>query len=107
MESNFTSQFFAGNRARLRELFTGRAPIVVAANGLLQRGGDSGYAFSQDANFWYLTGIDEPDILLVMDRDKEYLIVPERSASREMFDGILANDNLKSLSGIKIDTQKS
>lgn len=101
MESNFTSQFFAGNRARLRELFTGRAPIVVAANGLLQRGGDSGYAFSQDANFWYLTGIDEPDILLVMDRDKEYLIVPERSASREMFDGILANDNLKSLSGIK------
>ena len=87
MEMRFTSEFFAGNRQRLRELFTGTAPIVVTANGLLQRGGDSTYAFAQDANFWYLTGIDEPDILLVMDRDKEYLIVPARSTSREAFDG--------------------
>lgn len=100
MESNFTSQFFAGNRARLRELFTGKAPIVVTANGLLQRGGDSTYYFAQDANFWYLTGIDEPDIILVMDRGKEYLIVPKRSASREAFDGAVAYDSLKLRSGI-------
>lgn len=100
MESNFTSQFFAGNRARLRELFTGRAPIVVTSNGLLQRGGDSAYPFAQDANFWYLTGIDDPDIVLVMDRGKEYLIVPNRSASREAFDGAIAIDALKTVSGI-------
>lgn len=100
MESNFTSQFFAGNRARLRELFTGKAPIVVTANGLLQRGGDSAYPFAQDANFWYLTGIDEPDIILVMDRGKEYLIVPKRSASREAFDGVITHDLLKTRSGI-------
>lgn len=100
MESNFTSQFFAGNRARLRELFTGKAPIVVTSNGLLQRGGDSAYPFAQDANFWYLTGIDDPDILLVMDRGKEYLIVPNRSISREAFDGAIAYDALKTISGI-------
>jgi len=82
MKSHFTSEFFAGNRQRLRELFTGTAPIVVTASGILQRSGDSTFPFAQDANFWYLTGIDEPDILLVMDRDKEYLIVPGRSASR-------------------------
>lgn len=101
MESNFTSQFFSGNRERLRELFTGKAPIIVSANGLLQRGGDSGYAFNQDANFWYLTGIDEPDILLVMDRDKDYLIVPTRDASREAFDGAIGVEALKRRSGIK------
>lgn len=101
MESNFTSQFFAGNRERLRELFTGKAPIVVSANGLLQRGGDSGYAFNQDANFWYLTGIDEPDILLVMDRDKDYLIVPTRDANREAFDGAIGVETLRRRSGIK------
>ncbi len=101
MESRFTSQFFAGNRQRLRELFTGKAPIVVTANGLLQRGGDSPYAFEQDAHFWYLTGIDEPDILLVIDRDKEYLIVPARSNSREAFDGAVSNDALSQRSGIQ------
>lgn len=101
MESLFSSEFFAGNRRRLRELFTGTAPIVVTANGLLQRSADSTYAYAQDANFWYLTGIDEPDIVLVMDRDKEYLIVPARSASREAFDGAVAAEPLIRRSGIR------
>ena len=101
MESKFNSEFFAGNRQRLRELFTGTAPIVVAANGLLQRGADSTYGFAQDANFWYLTGIDEPDLLLVMDRDREYLIVPTRSASREAFDGMVNDEALRQRSGIQ------
>ncbi|MEK7594484.1 MAG: aminopeptidase P family protein [Patescibacteria group bacterium] len=101
MESRFNSDFFVGNRQRLRELFTGTAPIVVAANGLLQRGADSSYGFTQDANFWYLTGIDEPDLVLVIDRDKEYLIVPERSVSRQAFDGVLDEEKMRLRSGIK------
>jgi len=101
MNSRFTSEFFATNRQRLRELFTGTAPIVVTANGLLQRGGDNVYAFSQDASFWYLTGVSEPDITLVMDRDNEYLIVPERSASRQAFDGNLQTDELSLRSGVQ------
>jgi len=100
-ESRFTSDFFAGNRRRLRELFTGKAPIVITANGLLQRGGDSSYKFAQDANFWYLTGIDEPDIVLVIDREKEYLIVPERTESRIAFDGAIAEDELSRRSGVR------
>ncbi|HTB49222.1 MAG TPA: aminopeptidase P N-terminal domain-containing protein [Verrucomicrobiae bacterium] len=101
MESRFTSEFFTGNRQRLRELFTGTAPIVVTANGLLQRGADSAFGFAQDANFWYLTGIDEPDIVLVMDRDKEYLIVPGRNAIRQAFDGVVATEPLIQRSGIQ------
>lgn len=101
MESLFTSEFYAGNRQRLRELFTGTAPIVVSANGILQRGADNTFAFAQDANFWYLTGINEPDLVLVIDRDKEYLIVPERSASREAFDGAVEAGPLTKVSGIK------
>jgi Xaa-Pro aminopeptidase len=101
MQVRLTSEFFAGNRKRLRDLFTGTAPIVVTANGLMQRGADNVYAFSQDASFWYLTGLSEPDIILVMDRDKEYLIVPKRSASREAFDGIIKAEDLSRLSGIQ------
>jgi len=102
MDSFFTSDFFTDNRAKLRQLFTGTAPIVITANGLLQRGGDSAFNFAQDANFWYLTGLDKPDLILVMDRDKEYLIVPARSASRETFDGAVATDELAKRSGIKL-----
>src|SRR4051812_20782662 len=101
MKSHFSSGFFAGNRRTLRKLFTGTAPIVVTANGLLQRGADSTYGFSQDANFWYLTGINEPDIILVMERDEEYLIVPERPSVRQTFDGAVDYGDLKKRSGIK------
>lgn len=101
MESHFDSDFFSGNRQKLRELFTGKAPIVVSANGLLQRGADSTFGFAQDASFWYLTGIDEPDITLVIDRDKEYLIVAPRSASREAFDGAVDTKELRQRSGIE------
>jgi len=100
MSAQFSSEFFAGNRARLKQLFAGTAPIVLAANGLLQRGGDSTYAFAQDASFWYLTGCEEPDVVLVMDKTKEYLIVPARDASRVAFDGAVDDDELRRVSGI-------
>jgi Xaa-Pro aminopeptidase len=96
----FGSEFFAGNRERLRQLFTGTAPIVVTANGLLQQATSEPYRFRQDGNFWYLTGIDEPDIILVMDKGREYLIVPGREASREAFDGALNFEELAARSGV-------
>lgn len=87
MKSELSREFFAGNRRRLRELFTGTAPIVITANGKLQRSGDSTFPFQQDANFWYLTGLNEPDMILVIDKDKEYLIAPKLSEYQEVFDG--------------------
>lgn len=100
MREIFSSEFFAGNRRKLRQLFAGTAPIVLAGNGLLQRGGDGTYQFSQDASFWYLTGVDQPDVTLVMDRDKEYLIVPARSSVRQTFDGSVDVADLQKRSGI-------
>ncbi len=100
MQPTFTSDFFAGNRARLRQLFAGTAPIVITANGLLQRNGDTTYMYRQDSSFWYLTGVNEPDILLVMDKDKEYLIVKGRDMIREAFDGHIDTEMLIRTSGI-------
>ena len=101
MESNFSSEFFIGNRQRLRKLFVGSAPIVITASGLLQKSADSTYPFHQDSSFWYLTGISEPDIVLVIDRDREYLIVPPREHSREIFDGAIDETDLTAISGVE------
>lgn len=100
MPSHFSQAFFIANRQRLRDLANTTAPIVVTANGLLQRGADGTYAFAQDANFWYLTGVDEPDIILVMTADEEYFIVPGRDDSRVAFDGTIDDESLKNRSGI-------
>ena len=96
----FDRDFFVGNRERLRQLFTGTAPIIITANGLLQRASDETFPFHQDRSFWYLTGIDAPDITLVMDKGKEYLIVPDRESIREAFDGALDLGQFTRISGI-------
>lgn len=97
----FRADFFSGNRSRLRELFTGTAPIVIAGNGRMQRSGDASFPFHQDANFWYLTGIDEPDAVLVMDKNKEYIIVSEKDDGQAAFDGVVSFDELSRISGIE------
>lgn len=108
MNQTFTAKFFAGNRARLRELFTGTAPIVLTANGLLQKSADSTFPFAQDASFWYLTGIEDPSVVLVLDKDKEYLIVPELSDYQHTFDGSIDAHEISSISGIAmvLDTKE-
>ncbi len=100
MNPEFTSEFFAGNREKLRQLFTGTAPIVITANGQMQRNGDNTYPFRQDSSFWYLTGVNYPDVTLVIDKDKEYFIVPERDYFREAFDGAITADEVQQLSGV-------
>ncbi|HSW66131.1 MAG TPA: aminopeptidase P N-terminal domain-containing protein [Bacillota bacterium] len=101
MSEDFGSDFFAGNRERLRQLFTGTAPIVLTGSGLLQRAGDEPFPFKQDGSFWYLTGVDDPDVILVMDKGREYLIVPTREAVIEAFDGAIDVPAIQRRSGIR------
>lgn len=95
------AEFFKKNREHLLELFNGTVPIVLTANGPLQRSMDSTFPFAQDGNFWYLTGIAEPNVVLVMDMGHEYLIVPQLSSVREAFDGAIDTEALKKMSGIE------
>lgn len=100
MKPRFTADFFRGNRARLKALCPDITPMIVTANGLLQRNSDSTFPFRQDSNFWYLTGIDDPDVILVIDDSKEYLIVPEQSDYQHAFDGTIEYKALSKCSGI-------
>jgi Xaa-Pro aminopeptidase len=102
MTSHFTDDFFTANRKSLRRVIDPSVPLVMAANGLLQRGGDTSYPFCQDASFWYLTGCDEPDLVLVCNQDESYLIVPKREASRMAFDGSVDSDKLSKISRISL-----
>ncbi|MCA9331700.1 aminopeptidase P N-terminal domain-containing protein [Candidatus Saccharibacteria bacterium] len=108
MTIDFDTEFFIQNRQRLRTLFAGTAPIVLTANGIMQRNSDVAYPFRQDSNFWYLTGIDDPDILLVMDKDKDYLIIPDRDDVMQRFEGEYDIAKLSQKSGIStIVTEKA
>lgn len=94
------AEFFSANRARLRALFGGTAPIVVTGNSLVQKSADGTYPFAQDSSFWYLTGLSEPNLVLVLDGSKEYIIAPEEDPVRSLFDGARDREALARRSGV-------
>ncbi len=97
--------FHQGRRDILRQrIATDRGMpklIIITGNSFMQASADQAYRFEQDSNFFYLTGITEPEIILVMDGDDEYLIMPERSKARIAFDGAIDTARMTQVSGIK------
>jgi Xaa-Pro aminopeptidase len=99
MQPFFTSEFFIGNRRRLQN--NSQADIIViTANGQLQRSSDTTFPFRQDSNFWYLTGLEHADFLLVITPDQEFLIQPERDEHRDAWDGAIIKKEVQQTSGI-------
>jgi len=100
MNTFFTADFFANNRAKLRASIDTNTPIVITANGMMQRAADEPFKFVQDSNFWYLTGLNDADLVLVIAKDSTFLIAPVLSAERETFDGAYDLTAISQRSGI-------
>lgn len=96
----FPSSFFIANREQLLKQLPSDTICVIAANGLLQRTNDVTYPFRQDSNFWYLTGLNEPDLVLVLSNERQYIIAPDRAEHHDVFDGAIDNKSLTADSGI-------
>lgn len=91
---------FALNRERLVAKLQGGL-VVVAAYTSMQRGNDIPASFEQEANFWWLTGIDEPDWWLIIDgvRSKSWLVMPAGFLDGEYTGGVTP-DQAKATSGV-------
>ena len=98
---SLSNNFFINNRSRLKELHP-ESLIVVAGNTPMQRSGDSCYPFRQDSNFWYLTGIDDPNLLLIIDTkyDRELIVYKPKPKEILIFEGDYDFDRYKDVSGI-------
>lgn len=80
----------------------GKKLVVIAGNSLMQRSNDMSFPFEQEANFWWLTGIEAPDWTLIIDGDntRSYLIASEVDSVHQLFDGSLDRETAKQISGI-------
>ena len=76
--------------------------LVVPAYSEMQRGNDAAYLFEQEANFWYLTGVEHADWWLIVDstRGKSWLVAPKVDDVHALFDGSLSADEAKRVSGV-------
>ena len=78
--------FFSNNRRALQKRLPDDSLVVMCANGLVQRSGDTTFPFRQESNFYYLTGLAEiSEVVLVMEGSEEFLIFPKRSKTDNIF----------------------
>lgn len=94
-----SSAFFAANRAALMEKCHDGV-LRMTAYSALQGSGDMAAPFRQEANFWYLTGIDEPDWQLIMAGNRSWLVAPVISDIHMIFEGGLQPDEARRMSGV-------
>lgn len=96
------STFFIHNRRQLISALHGGV-VVLSAYAQMQRGNDAAFGFEQEANFWWLTGVESPDWRLIIDgtRGKSWLVAPSISQSHQIFDGSLSPDDAIEISGVE------
>lgn len=70
-----TVEEYAARRHRLWEHMLPDSIAILPAAVAQLRNGDSEYPFSQDSDFYYLTGFDEPDAYLVLIKEEERAIL--------------------------------
>lgn len=77
--------------------------VIISAHIQLQKSRDEVYPFMQETNFLYLTGINEPGWVLVMDlkKGKEWLIQPKREMVHALFYGSFEAERVIARSGVE------
>ena len=82
---------FISRRNQLFELMPDTAIAVVVSADFMIRNGDSEYPFRQNSDFYYLTGMNEPETILILQKNKNdkqsILFCRERNPEREIWDG--------------------
>jgi Xaa-Pro aminopeptidase len=76
-----TAEEYRARRERVREAIGPQALFVLKAPT------ESHGPFRQDSNLYYLTGVEDPRVVLLLDASGEILFLPERSVHRERWEG--------------------
>ena len=93
--------FHAGRRQAFRRQLAMGTVAIIDTNPLLVRSRDTQMPFRPDSYFYYLSGIDQPEAVLVLSRDDEWLFIRETDAHMRLWDGeAYTRDEAATLSGM-------
>lgn len=100
-------QFFVRNRDRLRGLLKPNSIVIVKANDIYPTNADGSMPFKQNADLFYLSGVDQEETVLVLmpdavdPKEREILFVKETSEHIAVWEGEkLTKEQAKKHTGI-------
>ena len=86
-----SANIYAERRKRFLERMGDHAVAVIAAAPVAIRNNDVEHEYRQNSDFFYLTGLDEPESVLILgnvhESDETVLFVRPRNPERELWDG--------------------
>lgn len=112
IEDELTASFFSNNRDRLRDTMPDSAMVVLFSAPLKSKSNDIDFRFSQDPDFYYFTGINAPNAILILFKTpvqiegewvREALYLEEKDQKKEQWTGkMLSAEQAKELSNIQL-----
>lgn len=90
------------NRGKLADILP-ESLIVIPAFSRMQHSNDGAAAFLQESNFLWLTGLREPNWLVVIDtkKHKSFLVAPNKNDYVDIFDGTISYEDVRQKSGVE------
>ncbi|MBC7412748.1 MAG: aminopeptidase P family protein [Bacteroidia bacterium] len=73
LQGQVSLTFHAGRRAAVREMMPANSALIVFASDIKNRANDVDYQFHQDPNFYYLTGLNEPNAVLILFKNTQII----------------------------------
>ena len=102
------ADFFKKNRSKLIERLPPRTMAVICSNYKMPRNGDQYYPYRQNSDFYYLTGIEQEESILLIIPDhpeaifREHLLILQPTPQMEIWEGHkLSREEAGTLSGIE------
>ncbi|MEK4737991.1 MULTISPECIES: aminopeptidase P family protein [Bacillus] len=100
------STFFAQNRERLVNTLPDESITILFAGQAPHMSADAHYKFVPNRNFYYLTGIDEPNVIFMLKKFgnsvEEILFIEKSDPVMEKWDGkTVSKEDAEQISGIK------
>lgn len=81
---------YKARRAEVAKRMEDNSILMLASSKLVSRNNDTTFPFRQDSNFFYLTGFQEPDsILMVYSDGRSILFCREKNPDLEKWDGFM------------------
>src|SRR6188508_264526 len=94
MKSLLPRKEFAARRMRLMEMMEPNSIAIIPSAHEIIRNSDTHFPFRQDSDFYYLTGLNEPDAVAVLIPGREHgafvMFCRDRDPERELWDGYRA-----------------
>ena len=96
-----SAKTYEQRRKKLSKILDNK-PIVITAFSAMQQTNDAAAPFVQESNFFWLTGIAEPNWHLLILDEKSWLVSPTKTDIQHIFDGGMSGDEAKKISGASV-----